>query len=118
MAAAFTSASIVNVTPDKSLDEKIYRIKAEIETNGPIVAAFDVYSDFLAFNGQGTYEPKTDVIVSGHCVVLLGWGPDYWIVRNSWGTSWGLKSDPGCYHHKMGTCGIEDYAVAGTAKKL
>ena len=24
-----------------------------------------------------------------HAVALTGWGPDYWIIKNSWGTEWG-----------------------------
>ena len=35
------------------------------------------------------YKPKT--ARGGHCVALVGYTPDTFIVRNSWGTSWGDK---------------------------
>jgi len=49
-----------------------------------------------------------------HCVQLVGYNttasPAYWIVRNSWNTSWGIK---GYIHIEMGTnaCGISDEAT-------
>jgi cathepsin B len=49
----------------------------------------------------------------GHAVKILGWGNednlDYWLVANSWGTSWG---EAGYFKIKQGDCGIND-AVFG-----
>ena len=43
-----------------------------------------------------------------HEVLLVGYTPDYWIVANSWGTSWG---EHGTIRLKMGnTCGVADSA--------
>jgi C1A family cysteine protease len=25
----------------------------------------------------------------GHAILLVGWGPTSWIIKNSWGTNWG-----------------------------
>jgi cathepsin B len=50
---------------------------------------------------------------------VLGWGTesgtDYWLVANSWGTSWG---ENGFFKIRRGSdeCGIEDQAVAGLPK--
>jgi len=45
-----------------------------------------------------------------HCVQLVGFADDYWMVRNSWNTDWGIE---GYIHLKMGsnTCGIADEAT-------
>lgn len=52
-----------------------------------------------------------------HCVQLVGYNPGtttpYWIVRNSWGTSWG---EDGYIYLKYGanTCGVADEATFAT----
>jgi C1A family cysteine protease len=44
-----------------------------------------------------------------HCVQLVGYTPDYWIVRNSWGTDWGID---GYIHLAMGnTCSVASWAA-------
>lgn len=55
-----------------------------------------------------------------HAVVIVGWGNqngvDYWVGRNSWGTTWGTN---GYFLIQRGVnkCGIENYPayVAATA---
>jgi len=63
--------------------------------NGPVSIAYQVAGDFKAYK-TGVYSSTlcnntaTDV---NHAVVAVGFGHqdgmDYWIVKNSWGTSWG-----------------------------
>jgi cathepsin B len=67
-------------------------IQQDLMTNGPIEVAFDVYEDFFSYK-SGVYTHKTGGLAGGHAVKLVGWGTDpkggdYWIVANSWGTSW------------------------------
>lgn len=88
------------------------QIRREIWRWGPVATGMQVYPDFYTFdapreiykwNGKG---PQ----VGGHAVVILGWGEEkgvkYWIVRNSWGASWG---DKGYFRMIRGenNCGIE-----------
>jgi hypothetical protein len=64
----------------------------EMLLNGPVNLA-------LAADAFDDYDPTPeDHILScgysdkvNHAVVLVGYTPDYWIVKNSWGSDWGLS---------------------------
>lgn len=89
-------------------------IQTEIMTNGPVEAAFDVYSDFLTYKSgmhttpfvhgrpqhvdchgstAGVYKHTSGTLDGGHAIKILGWGTQngtpYWLVANSWNPSWG-----------------------------
>jgi len=86
-------------------------------TNGPVEAAFTVYSDFESYKG-GVYQYTSGDELGGHAVKILGWGVDaasnlpYWLVANSWNNDWG---ENGFFRIERGVdmCGIEDNIVAG-----
>ncbi|EGD73478.1 cathepsin B [Salpingoeca rosetta] len=94
------------------------QIATEIMTNGPVEAAFTVYSDFLSYK-SGVYQHTSGQPLGGHAIKIIGWGvqdgTDYWIVANSWNDSWG---NDGFFWIKKGTdeCGIESQVVAGLPK--
>lgn len=82
----------------------------------PILVAFDVYTDFFYYSG-GIYEHTYGGLEGGHAVSIVGYdttGPvPYWIVKNSWGSSWG---EAGFFRIKMGECNIEtrsSYWISG-----
>lgn len=102
-------------------------IKSHIYNHGPVIGGFHVFKNFFKgrFNStNGIYiETVTYGGVEGvdyddvesdwagsHAVVIVGWGTDqienekvdYWIVRNSWGESWGNNG-----YFKMGMYGNE-----------
>ncbi len=65
-------------------------IKSEIMRSGPVSAGMTAHEDFVAFTGDGIYRhDPASALVGGHAVVLLGWGPGYWIGLNTWGRGWG-----------------------------
>jgi len=112
----------INYNSDKRKVSTIYGvdvsnngIETEIMTNGPVEACFDVYADFVNYK-SGVYSHKTGGYLGGHCIKIIGWGVDngvnYWIVANSWTTTWG---NGGYFWIARGTdeCGIEDDVVAG-----
>jgi cathepsin B len=78
-------------------------------TNGPVEAAFTVYSDFMSYK-SGVYKHTSGSVEGGHAVKILGWGvengEDYWIVANSWSNAWGMN---GYFYILKGVneCGIE-----------
>ena len=67
--------------------------KRWLATSGPILTRLDVdrtWDDADANAGNlDVYQPKTRR--GGHAIALVGYTPDRFIVRNSWGTSWGDK---------------------------
>lgn len=91
----------------------------EIKNNGPIAAVMYLFTDFLVYKG-GIYEPHVSAtrLNAIQAVEIVGWGVNdkeegYWIVKNSWGKSWGVE---GYAFIKKGIkdLGLEDYALTGT----
>ena len=104
-----------NMNLSKESDETIqHLIKYHIYTYGPVMGGFHVFKNFF----KGEYRETNDIYIEtcayagipgidlddpekdwagSHAVVIVGWGVDkvhdedvnYWVVRNSWGTSWG-----------------------------
>jgi len=83
---------------------------AAVSTYGPVAVSMAVYSDFFSYN-SGVYSWDGASGLAGyHAVKLVGYGADYWIVANSWGTSWG---EDGYFRIAKGSdmCGIENGAL-------
>jgi C1A family cysteine protease len=91
MASEFKIASYFNLTLRRPDD--ISEWKRWLATKGPILTRLNV--DRTWDNARDTkgnldvYRPKT--ARGGHAVALVGYTKDRFIVRNSWGTTWGDK---------------------------
>jgi cathepsin B len=98
-----------------SVSRNVADIENEIFTNGPVEASFTVYADFPNYK-SGVYKHVTGRELGGHAVKMIGWGvlngTDYWLIENSWTTSWGAD---GYFMILKGVdeCGIESGIVAG-----
>lgn len=46
-----------------------------------------------------------------HCINVVGFGEDYWIIRNSWGANWGEQGYMRMARNKNNMCGIATMAV-------
>ncbi|XP_005107685.1 cathepsin B [Aplysia californica] len=109
---------------DKHFGARSYHVRGEdnimqdLVQNGPVEAAFTVYSDFLQYK-TGVYKHTTGSALGGHAVKIIGYGVDsgdkYWLVANSWNPDWG---DQGFFKIARGRdeCGIESQIVAGEPK--
>jgi hypothetical protein len=64
-----------------------------LATKGPILTRLDVDRtwDDADVNKGNLDEYQPDTTRGGHAVALVGYKPDRFIVRNSWGTTWGDK---------------------------
>jgi C1A family cysteine protease len=65
-------------------------IRNAIYTSGPVVAVFDVYTDFFSYH-SGVYSYVSGEYEGGHAILIVGWddAESAFVVKNSWGTGWG-----------------------------
>ena len=69
----------------------------------------ELRSEKFEWFGPSPIEPFNPGLAGGHAVKIVGWGKQgedkYWIVANSWGTSWG---EDGYYRIVAGSnaCGV------------
>jgi cathepsin B len=103
---------------DVATYQDVASIQHAIMTNGPVEAAFTVYSDFENY-ASGVYQHTGGEQLGGHAIRIVGWGVDagtpYWKVANSWNPYWG---ESGYFRIKRGTneCGIEEQVVSSSSK--
>jgi hypothetical protein len=90
-AAQFKISSYFNLTARRPSDLDEWR--RWLATKGPILTRLDVDRTWQnardTAGNLDTYRPET--ASGGHAVALVGYTPDRFIVRNSWGTGWGDK---------------------------
>ncbi len=94
-----TCEIIKNVDGWRFIANNVNTIKTALYKYGPVATSMDAAdAAFRAYTG-GVYEHYDSTMVN-HAVLIVGWddslGPGgAWIVKNSWGTDWGM--DGYCY---------------------
>ncbi|XP_017283961.1 cathepsin S, ortholog2, tandem duplicate 1 [Kryptolebias marmoratus] len=88
-------------------------LKAGIASVGPISVAIDATRPRFAFYHSGVYDDSTCTQKVNHGVLAVGYGTennqDYWLVKNSWGTSFGDQGYIRMARNKNNQCGIALY---------
>ena len=114
--AFFTNC--VSVTPNNELHLK------QAVSRGPVSVAIQADTKTFQFYSGGIISGDACGTQLDHGVLVVGYGEEdgekYWLVKNSWGTSWGdagyVKIERTDSENTLGTCGIAmqpSYPIAG-----
>ncbi len=88
----YALAAQLKITSYYNLKLDLTHIKAWLANSGPVLVRVVVDGTWRDANTKATsnldvYDAKS--ADEGHAVVLVGYTPDRFIIRNSWGTTWG-----------------------------
>ncbi|KAM7344174.1 uncharacterized protein ACRADG_010997 [Cochliomyia hominivorax] len=84
-----------------------------VSTVGPVAVAIEVNSNFLKYT-EGIYDDPECTGAVNHAVLVIGYGTengqDYWLVKNSWSSNWGMGGYVKMARNKNNQCGIAKFA--------
>lgn len=80
----------VKITSWGWVDHDIESIKTALIEHGPLIICITLWKDFNYYLG-GVYKHRWGARRGGHVVAMVGYddSKECWIVKNSWGSSWG-----------------------------
>jgi len=104
-------SKITQVNFKFSTDREI--IKQKLREYGPLAAAIGMEND-NQFDANGIYRCKYGEHIN-HAIVIVGYNDiqGYWIIRNSWGSTW---NGDGYFKLGYGECHIEEEVTYASAK--
>jgi C1A family cysteine protease len=95
--AAYTEAKKHQALVYRRVIPNLHQMQGCLASGYPFVFGFSVYESFMspdvAKTGKVPLPPRGEQLLGGHAVVAVGYNDadQSFIVRNSWGTRWGIK---------------------------
>jgi C1A family cysteine protease len=96
-ASAFSDATKNKVTSYQRVTRSLSQFKGCLASGYPFVFGFTVYDSFesttVAQTGHASMPLANEQVAGGHAVMAVGYDDQnqWFIVRNSWGTTWGMN---------------------------
>ena len=90
-AAFYTRAATLRIASYHNLGHNLEVWRRWLASHGPILTRLSVDKtwDRARLTGGHLQTYQRDTVRGGHAVCLVGYTPDHFIVRNSWGDGWG-----------------------------
>ncbi|XP_057690899.1 procathepsin L-like [Corythoichthys intestinalis] len=89
-------------------------LKRAIALVGPVSVGIDASKPSFAFYSSGVYDDASCSQRVNHAMLVVGYGTlngkQYWLVKNSWGLSYGEKGYIRMVRNKNNQCGIASFA--------
>lgn len=88
------------------------KLKEAIATVGPVSVAIDASQESFQFYNSGVYyDDQCSNVTLDHGVLAVGYGTDeeggdYWLIKNSWGSSWGIDGFIKMARNRDNHCGV------------
>lgn len=82
-----------------------------VATIGPIAISINASRKTFQLYSHGVYDDSLcSAATVNHAMLVVGYTPDYWILKNWWGKNWG---DNGYMHIRRGKnmCGLANYVA-------
>ncbi|KAG8510621.1 Cathepsin L1, partial [Galemys pyrenaicus] len=107
--------SAANITGFVDIPQREEALMKAVATVGPVSVAIDASHDSFQFYKEGIYyEPDCSSENLDHAMLVVGYGSEgaesqnnkYWIVKNSWGTKWGMDGYVKIAKDRNNNCGI------------
>ncbi|XP_056012698.1 procathepsin L-like [Ostrea edulis] len=94
-------------------------LQKAVASVGPVTVCIDASKQSFHLYKEGVYYESTcSSIIFDHAVLAVGYGvyqgKDYWLVKNSWGSSWGMNGYIMMSRNQDNQCGIATHAVYPT----